>query len=74
MVNKVPKFTVSSHQQTRNAFDLSQAHLIQAAPGLLLPVLSLNLIPDADITINVEDFVKSMPIVQAPLCSARGVY
>ena len=74
MVNKVPKFSVSQHKQQRNAFDLSQAHLIQAAPGLLLPVLSLNLIPDDDITINVEDFVKSMPIVQAPMCSARGVY
>ena len=74
MVSKVPNFTVSSHKQSRNAFDLSQSHLFQAAPGQLLPIFNLNLIPDDSVKINVTDFVKSMPIVQAPLCDARGVY
>lgn len=74
MVSKVPNFTLSSHKQSRNAFDLSQAHLIQAAPGQLLPIFNLNLIPEDSVKINVTDFVKSMPIVQSPLCDARGVY
>lgn len=74
MANKVPKFTVSHHKQVRNAFDLSQSHVFQAAPGQLLPILSLELIPDDDVTINLADFVKSMPIVNAPFCNARGVY
>lgn len=74
MVSKVPKFQVSTHKQSRNAFDLSQAHLIQAAPGQLLPIFNINLIPEDSVKINVTDFVKSMPIVQSPLCDARGVY
>lgn len=74
MANKVPKFTVSQKNTSRNAFDLSQTHLIQAAPGQLLPILSLDLIPDDDITINVVDFIKSMPIVSSPFSNAKGVY
>lgn len=74
MVSKVPKFAVSSHKQSRNAFDLSQSHLLQAAPGQLLPIFNINLIPEDSVKINVTDFVKSMPIVQSPLCDARGVY
>ena len=74
MAKKVPNFTVSSHKGTRNAFDLSQSHLFQAAPGQLYPILSLDLIPDDVVDINVEDYVKSMPVVSSPLCSARGVY
>lgn len=74
MVSKVPNFAVSSHKQSRNAFDLSQSHLLQAAPGQLLPIFNINLIPEDSVKINVTDFVKSMPIVQSPLCDARGVY
>lgn len=74
MANKVPKFTVSQKKTSRNAFDLSQTHLIQAAPGQLLPILSLDLIPEDDITINVVDFIKSMPIVSSPFSNAKGVY
>ena len=74
MAKKVPNFTVSTHKGTRNAFDLSQSHLFQAAPGQLYPILSLDLIPDDVVDINVEDYVKSMPVVSSPLCSARGVY
>ena len=74
MAKKVPNFTVSSHKGRRNAFDLSQSHLFQAAPGQLYPILSLDLIPDDVVDINVEDYVKSMPVVSSPLCSARGVY
>lgn len=74
MANKVPKFTVSQKKSSRNAFDLSQTHLIQAAPGQLLPILSLDLIPEDDITINVVDFIKSMPIVSSPFSNAKGVY
>ena len=74
MANKVPKFTVSHHKQQRNAFDLSQSHIFQAEPGALLPILCLDLIPDDNVKINVSDFVKSMPVVNSPLCSARGVY
>lgn len=74
MAKKVPNFTVSSHKGSRNAFDLSQSHLFQAAPGQLYPILSLDLIPDDVVDINVEDYVKSMPVVSSPLCSARGVY
>lgn len=74
MANKVPKFTISQKKSSRNAFDLSQTHLIQAAPGQLLPILSLDLIPEDDITINVVDFIKSMPIVSSPFSNAKGVY
>ena len=74
MANKVPKFTVSQKKSSRNAFDLSQTHLIQAAPGQLLPILSLDLIPEDDISINVVDFIKSMPIVSSPFSNAKGVY
>lgn len=74
MVSKVPKFSVSHHKSQRNAFDLSQSHLFQASPGQLLPIMNLDLIPEDDVEIHVNDFVKSMPIVQAPFCSARGVY
>lgn len=74
MANKVPKFTISQHKQARNAFDLSQSHLIQAAPGQLLPILSIDCIPEDNISINVVDTLKSMPIVNSPLVNARGVY
>lgn len=74
MANKVPKFSVSRHKQVRNAFDLSQSHIFSAAPGQLYPILALDCMPDDVLNINVTDFVKSMPIVQAPLCNARGVY
>lgn len=74
MANKVPKFSVSKHKQERNAFDLSQTHLFQAAPGMLYPILALDCIPDDAFKINVADFIKSMPVVNSPLCSARGVY
>lgn len=74
MAKKVPNFTVSSHRGSRNAFDLSQSHLFQAAPGQLYPILTLDLLPDDVVDINVEDYVKSMPVVSSPLCSARGVY
>ena len=74
MANKVPKFTISKHKQERNAFDLSQTHLFQAAPGMLYPILSLDCIPEDTFKINVVDFIKSMPVVNSPLCSARGVY
>ena len=74
MANKVPKFSVSSHKQERNAFDLSQTHLFQAAPGMLYPILALDCIPEDSFKINVADFIKSMPVVNSPLCSARGVY
>ena len=74
MANKVPKFSVSKHKQERNAFDLSQTHLFQAAPGMLYPILALDCIPEDAFKINVADFIKSMPVVNSPLCSARGVY
>ena len=74
MANKVPKFSVSKHSQERNAFDLSQTHLFQAAPGMLYPILALDCIPEDAFKINVADFIKSMPVVNSPLCSARGVY
>lgn len=74
MANKVPKFTISKHKQERNAFDLSQTHLFQAAPGMLYPILALDCIPEDSFKINVADFIKSMPVVNSPLCSARGVY
>ena len=74
MANKVPKFSVSKHTQERNAFDLSQTHLFQAAPGMLYPILALDCIPEDAFKINVADFIKSMPVVNSPLCSARGVY
>ena len=74
MANKVPKFTISKHKQERNAFDLSQTHLFQAAPGMLYPILALDCIPEDAFKINVADFIKSMPVVNSPLCSARGVY
>ena len=66
MANKVPNFTTSKHKQERNAFDLSQTHLFQAAPGMLYPILALDLIPYDAIKINVADYIKSMPVGYSP--------
>ncbi len=74
MVSKVPKIKASTPNRVRNAFDLSQRHLFTAHAGMLLPVLSLDLLPHDHIEINASDFMRTMPINSSAFLSLRSVY
>lgn len=74
MVSRVPKIKASTPNRPRNAFDLSQRHLFTAHAGMLLPVLSLDLLPHDHVEINASDFMRTMPMNTAAYVSMRGVY
>ena len=73
-VVNVPKIKAPTPNRNRNAFDLSQRHLFTAHAGMLLPVLSLDLIPDDHVEINASDFMRTLPMNTAAFTSMRGVY
>lgn len=73
-VIKVPEIKAPSPNRNRNAFDLSQRHLFTAHAGMLLPVLSLDLLPDDHVEINASDFMRTLPMNTAAFASMRGVY
>lgn len=73
-VVNVPKIKAPLPNRNRNAFDLSQRHLFTAHAGMLLPVLSLDLLPDDHVEINASDFMRTLPMNTAAFASMRGVY
>lgn len=73
-VIKVPEIKAPTPNRNRNAFDLSQRHLFTAHAGMLLPVLSLDLLPDDHVEINASDFMRTLPMNTAAFASMRGVY
>lgn len=74
MVAKVPLIKPTRAKRQRNAFDLSQRHMFTAHAGMLLPVLSLDLMPHDHVEINAQDFVRTLPMNSAAFLSMRGVY
>lgn len=74
MSNKVPSLRPSVANRPRNAFDLSQKHLFTAHAGMLLPVMSLDLIPHDHVSIQATDFMRCLPMNSAAFMSLRSVY
>lgn len=74
MSKKVPTLKPSRANRPRNAFDLSQKHLFTAHAGMLLPVMSLDLIPHDHVSIQATDFMRCLPMNSAAFMSLRSVY
>lgn len=74
MSKKVPTLKPSRANRPRNAFDLSQKHLFTAHAGMLLPVMSLDLIPHDHVSIQATDFMRCLPMNSAAFMSMRSVY
>ncbi|WP_270768545.1 major capsid protein [Segatella buccae] len=73
-MDRVPKISVPRSTRPRNAFDLSQRHMFTSHVGMLLPVLSLDLMPHDHVEINASDFMRLRPVGDVSFCSMRGVY
>ena len=74
MSKKVPQLKPSRANRPRNAFDLSQRHLFTASAGMLLPVMSLDLMPHDHIELQATDFMRTIPMNSAAFMSMKGVY
>lgn len=74
MSKKVPRIEPTRANRPRNAFDLSQKHLFTVSPGMLLPVMCLDLMPHDHVEIQATDFMRAMPMNSAAFISMRGVY
>lgn len=74
MVAKVPLIKASRPNRNRNAFDLSQRHMFTAHAGMLLPVLTLDLLPNDHVEIDARDFMRTLPMNMAAFVNMRGVY
>lgn len=74
MSKKVPLINASRANRPRNAFDLSQKHLFTAHAGMLLPVMTIDLIPHDHVSIQATDFMRCLPMNSAAFMSMRGVY
>lgn len=74
MSKKVPLINASRANRPRNAFDLSQKHLFTAHAGMLLPVMTMDLIPHDHVSIQATDFMRCLPMNSAAFMSMRGVY
>lgn len=73
-MDRVPKISVPRSTRPRNAFDLSQRHMFTAHAGMLLPILSLDLMPHDHVEINASDFMRLQQMTTAAFVSMRGVY
>lgn len=73
-MDRVPKISVPRSTRPRNAFDLSQRHMFTSHVGMLLPVLSLDLMPHDHVEINASDFMRLQSMNSASFVSMRGVY
>ena len=74
MSKRVPQLKPSRANRPRNAFDLSQRHLFTASAGMLLPVMSLDLMPHDHIELQATDFMRTIPMNSAAFMSMKGVY
>lgn len=74
MSKKIPLIKASRANRPRNAFDLSQKHLFTAHAGMLLPVMTLDLIPHDHVSIQATDFMRCLPMNSAAFMSMRSVY
>lgn len=74
MSKKIPLIKASRANRPRNAFDLSQKHLFTAHAGMLLPVLTMDLIPHDHVSIQATDFMRCLPMNSAAFMSMRSVY
>lgn len=74
MSKKIPLIKASRANRPRNAFDLSQKHLFTAHAGMLLPVMSMDLIPHDHVSIQATDFMRCLPMNSAAFMSMRSVY
>lgn len=61
MANFNPLIKPKGHV-SRNGFDLSQNHKFTAKPGMLLPVLSIDCVPNDYHEIDVLSLMKTMPV------------
>ena len=74
MSKRVPQLKPSRANRPRNAFDLSQRHLFTASAGMLLPVMSIDLMPHDHIELQATDFMRTIPMNSAAFMSMKGVY
>lgn len=74
MSKKNPLIKASRANRPRNAFDLSQKHLFTAHAGMLLPVMTMDLIPHDHVSIQATDFMRCLPMNSAAFMSMRSVY
>lgn len=74
MSKKIPLIKPSIANRPRNAFDLSQKHLFTAHAGMLLPVMTMDLIPHDHVSIQATDFMRCLPMNSAAFMSMRSVY
>lgn len=74
MSKKIPLIKASRANRPRNAFDLSQKHLFTAHAGMLLPVMTMDLIPHDHVSIQATDFMRCLPMNSAAFMSMRSVY
>lgn len=74
MSKKIPLIKPSRANRPRNAFDLSQKHLFTAHAGMLLPVMTMDLIPHDHVSIQATDFMRCLPMNSAAFMSMRSVY
>lgn len=74
MSKKIPLIKVSVANRPRNAFDLSQKHLFTAHAGMLLPIMTMDLIPHDHVSIQATDFMRCLPMNSAAFMSMRSVY
>lgn len=74
MSKKIPLIQASRANRPRNAFDLSQKHLFTAHAGMLLPVMTMDLIPHDHVSIQATDFMRCLPMNSAAFMSMRSVY
>ena len=71
---RFPEIRAPKPNRPRNAFDLSQRHLFTADCGMLLPVLSLDLLPGDHVELRAKDFMRLLPCNTSSFSGMRGVY
>lgn len=55
----------------RNAFDMSHRHLVTANFGELLPITTLEVVPDDYVELSVADLLRAAPMVTSPFLRAK---
>lgn len=71
MAKNVMKLLKPSPNFGKNGFDLSHRKLIDVRMGELLPCCTIETVPDDDITINVSDLLRAMPLITSPFMRVK---
>lgn len=68
-MTKIPKLIVS--KKPRSNFNLQRVNRITAAPGLAIPVLTEDVLPDDTFKLDIESLIKTMPMLSPVLGSFK---